>query len=193
MNTGEMIRRERKKKGLSMKKLGSMIGVSEQAISQYERGLRRIPLEIILKISDSLEVELNKIYEADDKTIHDIINTLPKDHKLSDDELDEKNKDAIRLLNKISFPDIETNPLSQQKAVAYMDTALKITIALNEILPLFNISYNMNMNNEDGIVTVSIYDKNDNSEKEISLKDFTSFSHRLCWVIEKEIEFLKHL
>ena len=40
MDNGKLIRSYRKKKGLTMKELGYKVGVSEQAISQYERSLR---------------------------------------------------------------------------------------------------------------------------------------------------------
>lgn len=61
MNIGEKIRQERKKKKMSMKELGNIIGVSEQAISQYERGLRNIPLEKVIKISEALNISLNRL------------------------------------------------------------------------------------------------------------------------------------
>ena len=51
MKTGELIRKYRKKKQLTMKQLGEKIDVSEQAISQYERGLRNVNLETLIKIA----------------------------------------------------------------------------------------------------------------------------------------------
>lgn len=65
MNTGNKIREIRKNKGLSMKVLGQMIGVSEQAISQYERGLRNINLETLFKISNALNIPLKSICSPD--------------------------------------------------------------------------------------------------------------------------------
>ena len=59
MNTGNKIRYERKKQGLSMKQLGKMIGLSEQAISQYERGVRKISFDTLKKISKALEVPIS--------------------------------------------------------------------------------------------------------------------------------------
>ena len=59
MNTGELIRKHRKLNNLSMKKLGELIGVSEQAISQYERGLRNVNLEVLIKISHVLNIPIN--------------------------------------------------------------------------------------------------------------------------------------
>lgn len=58
MKTGELIRKYRKKKQLTMKQLGEKIDVSEQAISQYERGLRNVNLETLIKIAEALEIPL---------------------------------------------------------------------------------------------------------------------------------------
>ena len=46
----------RKKQGLSMKALGQLIGMSEQAISQYERGSRTPDIKMLYKISKALGV-----------------------------------------------------------------------------------------------------------------------------------------
>lgn len=59
MSTGDKIRHERKKQGLSMKQLGKMIGLSEQAISQYERGVRKISFDTLMNISKALEIPIS--------------------------------------------------------------------------------------------------------------------------------------
>ena len=51
----------RKKKGLTQKKLASLINVTPQSLSLYERGSRKIPLEILKKISKQLEVPENEL------------------------------------------------------------------------------------------------------------------------------------
>ncbi|NRT74440.1 helix-turn-helix domain-containing protein [Clostridium beijerinckii] len=56
MNIGERIRHYRNKKKITMKKLGEMIDLSEQAIGNYERGDRTPNLEIIKKIANALDV-----------------------------------------------------------------------------------------------------------------------------------------
>lgn len=61
MKTGELIRKYRKEKNLTMKELGKKVGVSEQAISQYERGIRNVNLETLIKLSDALNVTINNL------------------------------------------------------------------------------------------------------------------------------------
>lgn len=50
------IRTIRKQKGLTIKDVAKIVGVSEQAISQYERGIREPNLSTIDKIAEALEV-----------------------------------------------------------------------------------------------------------------------------------------
>lgn len=56
MNLGENIRFYRKERGYSSKKLGEKIGVSPQAILQYERGERTPNIDTIKKIANALNV-----------------------------------------------------------------------------------------------------------------------------------------
>ena len=53
---GEQVRNLRKQKKMTMKELGQKLGVSEQAISQYELGKRKLTPELLLKISVALDV-----------------------------------------------------------------------------------------------------------------------------------------
>jgi len=56
MNTNPRIREIRKNKGMTMKQLALEVGVTEQAISQYERGIRRPNEEISEKLAKALGV-----------------------------------------------------------------------------------------------------------------------------------------
>jgi len=53
------IREIRKKCGLTMKELGSRVGVSESTISQYETGKRQPDYETLLKIADYFNVSVD--------------------------------------------------------------------------------------------------------------------------------------
>ncbi|WP_306568885.1 helix-turn-helix domain-containing protein [Faecalispora jeddahensis] len=71
---GQIIRKLRKEKSLSMKQLGSMVGVSEQAISQYELGKRKLTAEQAKQIAAALGVpkglllaDLNDVVEIENK------------------------------------------------------------------------------------------------------------------------------
>jgi len=57
----ERIKKIRKQKGLSQIELGECIGVSQQVITNYERGLREPNLETLLKIAGALDVTLETL------------------------------------------------------------------------------------------------------------------------------------
>lgn len=63
---GKRIREFRKKRELSMRELGRAIGVSEQAISQYELGKRPVTSDTIRKICKTLNVPVEKLFLGDD-------------------------------------------------------------------------------------------------------------------------------
>lgn len=191
MNEGSKIRELRKSKGISMKQLGSMIGVSEQAISQYERGLRKIPLENKVKIAKALDIPLNELHQATDETINDLVNMLPNpDDNLSIDEAVKKYIDVIDLGGKICNPDYDNNIETRIKVKEAYLKALEKAELLNKILEFHNLSYKMNCNS-DGSRSYFISDNQDSINKEISEDDFIDFENRILWSIEKEIEYFK--
>ncbi len=55
------IRKIRRQKGLSQTDLGDHIGVSQQVITNYERGIREPNLETLLKIAGALGVSLEQL------------------------------------------------------------------------------------------------------------------------------------
>jgi transcriptional regulator with XRE-family HTH domain len=57
----ERIKKIRKQKGLSQTELGDRIGVSQQVITNYERGLREPDIETLLKIAGALDVTLESL------------------------------------------------------------------------------------------------------------------------------------
>ena len=63
------IRRIRKARGLTMKELGNLIGVSEAAIGQYETGKRKPDYEKLLMMGEALNCSVNDL----------LMGTLPPD------------------------------------------------------------------------------------------------------------------
>jgi len=60
----ERINKIRRKKGLSQTELGNSIGVSQQVITNYERGLREPSIETLLKIAGALGISLEHLIGA---------------------------------------------------------------------------------------------------------------------------------
>lgn len=58
---GEIIRRERKAKRLTMKELGKRVGASESTIQHYETGFRGMTIDMFFNICDVLNLDVNEI------------------------------------------------------------------------------------------------------------------------------------
>lgn len=61
MTVGESIKKYRKEQKLTQKELGSICGLSEAMIRQYELGIRNPKIETLEKIADALNVPIMKI------------------------------------------------------------------------------------------------------------------------------------
>lgn len=95
MTTGEKIKNERKKAGLTQKQLGERLGVSFQAVAQWENDFRRPKYETIIKIADALMVQPDDILGDRDIRIVRITNRL--------DAIDsEFKKIELRQLNRLT-------------------------------------------------------------------------------------------
>lgn len=55
---GAWIKAKRLEKGFSQKGLAMRLGLSAPAVAHFESGLRRVPVEILLKIAKILDVTL---------------------------------------------------------------------------------------------------------------------------------------
>lgn len=63
------MRKLRKKNGLTMKKLGELVGVSESAISQYESLRRKPEYEVTLKLCETLRCSVADLFRDDSEII----------------------------------------------------------------------------------------------------------------------------
>ena len=83
MEIGELIRSYRKKHGLSMKSIADILDLAPQAISQYERGLRCLTFDTLIKIMDILNISPNDLPEDIKQKYFQNINTLLDIKRLS--------------------------------------------------------------------------------------------------------------
>ncbi|MCD7950569.1 MAG: helix-turn-helix domain-containing protein [Erysipelotrichaceae bacterium] len=58
LTTGERIRKYRKEKGLTIKQLGELCGISEANMGNYERGVRNPKKETLEKIANALSINV---------------------------------------------------------------------------------------------------------------------------------------
>ena len=117
LSLGERIRTIRKNKKITLKELGVMIGVSEQAIGQYERGERELKFKTLLLIAKALGVPVSELLNEEceennellrliiDKKNLDVEVDIKEDYlfKLDEEEIEEINnkaKEIFRILLK---------------------------------------------------------------------------------------------
>ena len=87
----ERLREARKKKRLTMKQLGAMVGVTEAAISHYELGKRQPDYDLAVKLSDCLGVTVDYLLGRDDPA--------PIEKSPTNDPLTEQIMAKARLMN----------------------------------------------------------------------------------------------
>lgn len=117
---GENIRKKRKDKNLTMKELGIRIGLSEQAIGNYERGDREPSIDILNKIANALDVNIYDLLDTTRRQSNDIgskITLLSDIQKISDQELCEAIGIDSERLNSIKNSSV-TPSLEELKQIA---------------------------------------------------------------------------
>lgn len=60
---GQIIRRYRTNEGLTTRQLANRIGISQQQLSRYERGVNHITVDILLRISQALKITSGCFFE----------------------------------------------------------------------------------------------------------------------------------
>lgn len=75
-SNGDKIRCIRKRKGMKMKHLAEVCGVSSKTIQHYETGERHVNSEMLKLIVEKLEVDPAALYEYPVKSISDVMHIL---------------------------------------------------------------------------------------------------------------------
>jgi HTH-type transcriptional regulator, repressor for puuD len=87
MNYASKLREIRESFGLSTYQLGKLIGASQSTISKLENGQRRIDVEIVEKICDSLGLSLLDFFDSEKPSLpSDLIQLVETAKKLSPEE-----------------------------------------------------------------------------------------------------------
>lgn len=67
MTTGELIREARKKKGLTQREMGELLGMSDVGVAQWEKGLRNPRLETRQRIAKALDIDVTALMSDSEK------------------------------------------------------------------------------------------------------------------------------
>lgn len=84
MIKGEVIKRERFKRGLSQEQLGNLIHVSKVSICGYEKGTKTPTLENLKNLLDVLNLKIEDIFDQEYTVVRD--NEIPYGVKFSKEE-----------------------------------------------------------------------------------------------------------
>lgn len=68
----KMLRTIRKSRGLTMKELGKIVGVSESAISQYETGKREADFETLLRLGEALGCSVDQLLREESVDVYSV-------------------------------------------------------------------------------------------------------------------------
>ncbi|MGM0940322.1 MAG: helix-turn-helix domain-containing protein [Bacillota bacterium] len=107
---GKKIREFRKKKGLTQKELGDLIGVKHNTISNYETGTISPEQDALFALSRALDVSIDDLFPLSDNE-----NTLDIALTFSDDDMDLKDMDFLNKLIK------QTKTLKGEERKKFLD------------------------------------------------------------------------
>ena len=86
---GEMIAAVRKEKGLTQKELGTRLGVSDRAVSNWERGIRFPDIALLEELSDILEVSILELLRGE-----------RMEQEIGNEEMEQTVKEALQVQKK---------------------------------------------------------------------------------------------
>lgn len=77
--SGLMMKYYRKKKGLKTKEVANQLGISQQQLGKYERGINRPSIGIVSKFAVLLDLEINEVFIVDKEETVGLVNKYMKD------------------------------------------------------------------------------------------------------------------
>ena len=82
-NLGQKLKTLRKSYGLTQAELGEHLDITKSAIVNYETGIRKIPLDLLIKMADFYNISVDTLLLRD-KTLEDILSSSLASAKLND-------------------------------------------------------------------------------------------------------------
>ena len=115
---GNEIRSRRKQKKLSLRELGQDVGISEQAISQYERGTRQVAMMTLYAIAQALDCSITDLASIDDLNfLRDNVFSSGTVQYRFDNDIQREYDAAIKALRLDSDEDLNTYASPEEASV----------------------------------------------------------------------------
>ncbi|WP_297132976.1 helix-turn-helix domain-containing protein [Terrisporobacter sp.] len=130
MKTCEKIKQIRTNKKITQKQLAELINKNIRTVQKYESGEIDIPLESIYEISKALKVDIEEIYNPNDK-LNKFVTGLKAILYEGKDEND-KDDDTLKLLNELSIYRPLLNEININLLTTNEDNSLKVTLIDNK-------------------------------------------------------------
>ncbi len=116
---GQRIRELRKKNNLTQRELAKVLNIGKTSLSHYEKEERAIPLEVLIKIANYFEVDINYILGTDN-----IIKSDKRVLYVSDKEIE-----FLEEIRKIStYQNVLTSPKNYARLIEKKTKDYKITV-----------------------------------------------------------------
>lgn len=197
MNIGENIKKYRKEKGMTQEELAKKCGLSKNGLWNYENNRREPTIDVLIKISDALEVSLFDILgdKIDKKQVALLVNYLNK----TNEEMRNTYEKQIEINKKINSCYVKENKiLKDYKDILEnkMKWLIDEPIGIFQAIILYMGLINENMND----IKISIYENEEDLSqievkenkyllKENQVKDIVK---KVCDLVEFELYKIKN-
>lgn len=117
--TGDMIRKNRIKKGLTQKQLGKLCGIADSNIRKYELGNQNPKVETLQKIAYALDIPIEQLLAG--KIIIPPVKPTPESILEREEE-----KKELDFINKMDSLGLKLNDIGRDKALEQVELLTKI-------------------------------------------------------------------
>ena len=132
---GDRLKNKRLEKGLTQKELGIKLGISDAAITQYEKGRREPKRELLFKLADILDVSINYFFEGMDEFAEKKEEIIYPD--LFTPELSHLAHKFVLEIYPLGFGGIDIHNMTDEQAVAFANIIKKSLRQANDDIELY--------------------------------------------------------
>lgn len=145
----ENLKKLRKEKGYTQEELAAKVGVVRQTVSKWEKGLSVPDADILRKIAETLDTDINIL--LDDEIVVGV------------DDFNGLNSNEKKNMNDNNVVEEQLTKISQQLAIKNkrnrkiwktIGVALLVIVIFNIFLILFNVSTSKSISNHESTVTI---------------------------------------
>lgn len=146
----ENLKRIRKERGYTQEELATKVGVVRQTVSKWEKGLSVPDADILCKIAEILDTDINMLLGDEITASVDNLNGLNRDGKKNTND---NNNIVEEQLTKIS-EQLAIKNKRNKKIWKTLGIILLVVIIFNIFLALFNITTSKSISNQESTITI---------------------------------------